>query len=78
MSGRTVRARLVVPPASSEILGGGLCIGRFNRSDTASPRLDRLVAMLKNHIDGRGQSVDPRIQCGRDSSLFPPTEMDFG
>ena len=47
MSGSSVLERLVVPPASLEILDGDLSIGGFNLLDCASPRLCRLVGMLE-------------------------------
>ena len=76
MSGSSVRERLVVPPASLEILGGELCIGGFNLLGRASPGLCRLIAMLEKRIGGQGQRVDLRVQCKKDSSPFPPEDMD--
>lgn len=76
MSQRPVRERLVVPPASLEVLGSDLCIGGLNLLGSSSPRLRRLVDMLEKCIDGHGPRVPLRINCDNQSSLFPPKDMD--
>ena len=76
MSGSSVEKRLVVPPASLEILDGDLSIGGFNLLDCASPRLCRLVGMLEKRIDAHGQRVDLRVECDKEPTPFPSKHMD--
>ncbi len=76
MSGISVEKRLLVPPASLEILGGGLSIGGLNLLGGTTPRLYRLVTMLEKRIAAEGQRVDLRVQCDLESSSFPPKDMD--